>query len=401
MSVYFANDGCIDLDVIRIMGVSIKEGDNPIGYFGTGLKFAISTLLRTGHKVTLLRGIETYEFSVRKREIRGQNVDQVFMNEEALPFTTQLGKNWQVWMAYRELHSNTLDEGGEVSDKSLTGDTVIIVDGAEFQHSYDVRATIFIQSPPIVENAKISVHHGVSGEVFYRGVRAGRMPNGAKFAYNIKTPMKLSEDRMFASQWDVEWKLQTLIPEVANHEVAVAVLEDTDGFDAALDFTYCSEPSAAFIEVASRLQSNVSANSSAAKIAERHMQSSGSFPEADLTETEKEKLSAAFPKLLKMRCDLYPDEVIVCETLGPNVYGAYHKTKDQVFLARATLDMGDAFIVATLYEEWLHKRHGFKDKTRELQNFLFHKLVSVANDMPDADPAKFLGGALRFEDVPF
>ena len=59
MTVYFANAGLIDLDVIRIMGVSVKTKDNPIGYFGTGLKFALSTLLRSGHKVTLLRDIET------------------------------------------------------------------------------------------------------------------------------------------------------------------------------------------------------------------------------------------------------------------------------------------------------------------------------------------------------
>ncbi len=395
MTVYFANDSHIDLDVIRIMGVSIKSGDNPIGYFGTGLKFAISTLLRTGHKVTLMRGLEPYEFTIQKKKIRDQDVDQVYMNDEALPFTTQLGKNWKVWMAYRELHSNTLDEGGEISDKPLTGDTVFMVEGAEFQHSYDVRGTIFIQSPAIVENDKISVHHGVSGEVFYRGVRAGMMPNGAKFAYNIKSGMTLSEDRMFASQWDVEWKLQTLIPEVANCTVATAVLEDTDGFDASLDFTYCGNPSADFLEVATRLQSNLTSNPSAAKIADRHMQSSGAFPEAALTDDERARFDEAFPMLLAMRCDLSPDEVIVCETLGPNVYGAYHKSRNQIFLARCTLDMGDMFIVATLYEEWLHKRHGFKDKTRELQNFLFHKLIAVSNALPESEPSDFLEGIIR------
>lgn len=38
MTVYFANSGLIDLDVIRVMGVSIKRRANPIGYFGTGDK---------------------------------------------------------------------------------------------------------------------------------------------------------------------------------------------------------------------------------------------------------------------------------------------------------------------------------------------------------------------------
>ena len=55
MKIYFCNAEPIDLNAIAIMGVSVKTGDNPIGYFGTGLKFAIATLLRTAHKVTLTR----------------------------------------------------------------------------------------------------------------------------------------------------------------------------------------------------------------------------------------------------------------------------------------------------------------------------------------------------------
>ena len=42
MKIYFCNAEPIDLNAIAIMGVSVKTGDNPIGYFGTGLKFAIA-----------------------------------------------------------------------------------------------------------------------------------------------------------------------------------------------------------------------------------------------------------------------------------------------------------------------------------------------------------------------
>ena len=81
MTVYFANAGLIDLDVIRVIGVSVKTGDNPIGYFGTGLKFALSTLLRTGHRVELRRGGEVLEFTAREVLVRGKRVQRVFMGE--------------------------------------------------------------------------------------------------------------------------------------------------------------------------------------------------------------------------------------------------------------------------------------------------------------------------------
>ena len=34
MKIYFCNAEPIDLNAIAIMGVSVKTGDNPIGYFG-------------------------------------------------------------------------------------------------------------------------------------------------------------------------------------------------------------------------------------------------------------------------------------------------------------------------------------------------------------------------------
>ena len=92
MTIYFGNQGAMDLDVIRVMGVSVKVKDNPIGFFGTGLKFAICTLLRSGHKVKLIiNGVEVYEFSVEDVTIRGETFQRIKMNDELLPFTTELG----------------------------------------------------------------------------------------------------------------------------------------------------------------------------------------------------------------------------------------------------------------------------------------------------------------------
>ena len=65
------------------------------------------------------------------------------MNEEQLPFTTELGKNWEVWQAYRELHSNTLDESGVITDKKVHNDTVIEVEGSAIEKEYADRASIF------------------------------------------------------------------------------------------------------------------------------------------------------------------------------------------------------------------------------------------------------------------
>jgi len=62
-TIIFKNNGIIDLDFIRSFGVSVKENDNPIGFFGTGLKYAIAILLREKQEVSVFLGKEEYKFS--------------------------------------------------------------------------------------------------------------------------------------------------------------------------------------------------------------------------------------------------------------------------------------------------------------------------------------------------
>ena len=91
--IVFQNPGLIDIDAITTMGVSVKDGDSPIGYFGTGLKFAIATLLRNECSVTIYRGDEALCFTAEAIEVRGEAFERVCMNGQSLGFTTMLGRS--------------------------------------------------------------------------------------------------------------------------------------------------------------------------------------------------------------------------------------------------------------------------------------------------------------------
>lgn len=384
MTVYFANAGMIDLDVIRVMGVSVKTVDNPIGYFGTGLKFALATLLRTDHKITLHRGQDVFRITCRNEKIRGEEFGRVYLNDEALPFTTALGKNWEVWQAYRELHSNTLDEDGAITDKPMTADTVIEVTGDAIQREYVNRDSIFISGKPLASNEFLEVYDRPSKTVFYRGVRAGNMPKEMMFTYNILTPMTLTEDRTFDSQYTVEWKLNSLIPRLDNKGMFAQLLRGRDKFDQTLNFAQCSTPSQAFLDAAAECYADGNASAAAKRVIERDQQERGQFTPATMLDADHEKFLGAFSTLQRMGCNLSPEDVLVVESLGPSIMGLFHKAKNQIFLAKSTLDWGSETVVATLYEEWLHKEYFYEDKSRELQNFLFQRLVALTmgNDLP-------------------
>ena len=106
----FENAGELDPRFLSTFGCSVKESDNPIGWFGTGLKFAIAVLLRTGHSIRVLTGTRQLEITTRTDTLRGQSFAFVCVDGEPAGFTTELGKNWELWMAYRELYCNTKDE---------------------------------------------------------------------------------------------------------------------------------------------------------------------------------------------------------------------------------------------------------------------------------------------------
>ena len=116
--IWFANAEPIDLRAVTTMGVHVKPtNDSPIGYFGTGLKYAIATLLRNGHQIDIWANGQRNYFSTHDEEIRGTTFKLIYLNGERLGFTTNLGKNWELWQAYRELESNVRDENGQSGEK--------------------------------------------------------------------------------------------------------------------------------------------------------------------------------------------------------------------------------------------------------------------------------------------
>src|SRR5690606_31422269 len=82
MSIVHVTPGLLDIRSITTFGLHAKPGTNtPIGKFGTGLKYAIATLLRLGCKVQLFIGEVEYEFFTKKNDFRGMEYHQVYMRK--------------------------------------------------------------------------------------------------------------------------------------------------------------------------------------------------------------------------------------------------------------------------------------------------------------------------------
>jgi len=383
-SIYFANPGAIDPDVIRFMGVSVKTNDNPIGYFGTGLKYAIATLLRTGHKVSITTNYEHFEFGYEDRSIRGENFPIVTMNDEPLGFTLDLGKNWDTRAAYRELHSNCIDEGGKISDKPLNDETVIKVTGPEIGDNFYSRHEIFLESNPKISQDGLEVHPGSTRWLYYRGVAVYKLPKKTRFTYNMLLPLILTEDRTIRSSHDYIYKLEVILPRIPDQDIASTLLDIGEEFvESQFDWDMCGDPSEEFLDVAQNMLTNVRMNKAARTLVHRK-RDVRDFNEVELTMAERTTMIEACNMLKHLNVILNSEEIRVVEELGPNILAV---VKDKrIYVTRRCIANGRDFLMITLYEEWIHRDLGYPDESRSMQQHLFDKILQLVREKSDDQP---------------
>ena len=254
--IVFENDGLLPIEMVTTLGVNVKIIDNPIGHFGTGLKYAIAVILRLGGRIRLFIGTTEYEFYLKSTNIRGKDFDLIRMKKrhtlpivgrwqyDNLPFTTEFGKEWSAWMAVRELESNVRDEvNGHsfvIDDEEphgmsylntfegKEGKTVIQVECPEFEEAYDNLDQIFMPEKRLIQEiGPLEIYEGHSDFVFYRGLRVTDLGKPSLFTYNFNLGITLTEDR--TSKWphsDIHRIMECIM--TGNNEEIIEAVMDSD-----------------------------------------------------------------------------------------------------------------------------------------------------------------------------
>lgn len=377
-SVSFQNPGLIAMEAVTTMGVNVKETSTAIGFFGTGLKYAIASLLRTGQHITIFRGTEKFSFSSREAEVRGKPFGFIYMNEERLGFTTHLGSLWEPWQIFREIYSNCLDEAGTMELRQVEpeeGLTTIVVSGEAFFEAALKKQEVFLQTTPLATiESTIEIHPGRSNVVYYRGVRAGKLKKQSNYTYNILGAMDLTEDRTFKSEWMsyyyISWGLQRF------DQGLETVLTDREGFEFNLEYGGDNAFHEKVLEIAARV-----GPASVAPIALAHAEQWSAsqivYVEAPLSRYEKLQIESAKSFLSEIGFPISA-EIFVVPNLGSGTLGCARNGK--IFLAKATIDKGGNWLAGTILEEHLHITQGFSDESREFQNFLLDLVMKFANE---------------------
>lgn len=278
--------GLLPMEALTLFGAHAKPNTrSPIGRFGTGLKYAVAVLLREGVPVRLWRGTEEWEFYVRPQDFRGSEVAPIRARRRngilkkftwsyvRLPFTTALGRDWRLWQALRELHANTMDEGGttyrydghdsEFDPEHLAGSngsTMFIVGPhAGYTEEHARLGDLFLPSagrdvPPV----GCLVEKRPSKHLYFRGMRAMDLPEKrpAIHQWDVRSPLELTEDRTVKYEFLASTAVASHVLQSDDEQLVSSVVSaPKDSWESTLDWSYTGvAPSATFRRIMEKKQ---------------------------------------------------------------------------------------------------------------------------------------------------
>lgn len=273
-AIVFETPGLIDVRAFTTMGISSKpNSDAPIGQFGTGLKYAIAVLVRMGAEPVVWIGKDQYVFYKHPTTFRDKSFDLVMMRakrwpqrlwrDHELPFTTEYGKFWKPWQAFRELEANTRDEGGTTFEtREDTGQDIIgrplmtriVVEHPEFYEAWQDKDGVFLPraSAVLKKDEILEVFEGESPFLYYHGMRVYELPKPSMFTYNIVRHVELTEDRTLRWQFQAAEALGDFTSKSENRDFVRQVVTADDEHwesDVSYDSYVPQTPSRVFREV--------------------------------------------------------------------------------------------------------------------------------------------------------
>jgi hypothetical protein len=395
--IVFHNPGEIDIRGATVAGLSAKESNSAIGYFGTGLKYSIACILRWGGSITIYSGKKRYTFDRDSLMFRNKSFCQVTMNGESLGFTTEYGKDWKPWQVFRELYANARDEGGGVQLASSydnfpsEGQTLIFVDLHDFVEHYHARDQIILPETKHFNQttSTLSFSPSQSSYIYYRGVRV--KDASCRWTWNFLDlgESVLTEDRTLKDMWSVQTAVRRFIEDDCDDETVIEqfcvmkIANDMIGFEAAAAayLTPMNPVSDTFARVAARLYRREPIRFKFLRdIALAHDSSLKSACDYTMTLREQTMLQKA-KELVKMFGFVNEIEVVpirICH-LGDSVLGKYEH--GEIELSPTLFEQGTKQLVSTLYEECFHAKTGKSDCTYDMQSALFNIIISLNEEL--------------------
>lgn len=417
-----SNRGEICKSAFVLMGASSKrDDDTKIGYFGTGIKYAIATLIRIGAPVMIYSGLDNIKIEKVSEEMRGKTYETLVIGGRQTSVTTEMGINWKPWQAIREIYCNAVDEDEsnimvvDAPDQGIDflmgeeGKTVFYIGVTdEIKHVIDNWDDYFSNNRKdvVLDTPGFKVFYGRGKISLYRkGIRCYDSEVDSIYDYDLDD-VAINEARIAESIYTVKRHIGKFWQERANSEMVRTLFDkcDKEKFEYGLEWLRHNDFNAAWKEVIG--DRKIVPNSVA-----------GYFPN-ELRDNTAVAMCGSLVRALDGfykgevrvagRSDDFGDYLIVdpspkqsflikevmsfFEEVGFEINWpikvAFFKEKKilgkaaykEIIISSTTFDLGKKMLAATILEETFHLESQCADETRGFQDFLINKLLTLLEE---------------------
>lgn len=404
----FKNNNEVDINAFRLIGASSKEDDHSkIGFWGSGLKYAMAVLLRHGIKIKAFTGTKEVKIGLRKTKMRGEDFQVITINGTPTSITTRMGKDWEVWFAIRELYTNGLDEEGfelKVEDnfnpeKGITKIYVELTDEIKdvfdnFDEYFSKNRKTVVSFPDFQIFERMFEDRSI---IYRRGIRVHSDKENLLFDYDLRN-VAINESRVIKSAFEMDWALTSVWKSRATREMIERFLVNKC-YEKRLEFSYGSEFSILWYEILKDKiiipeelggyytedlkKPSVTLPMSMCKalavrfngLTIRGVTTKGQDKPVplDITKDQLDMIAKAIIKLKPLgnilKYQIQVVRMVEEETLG--------LAEDGIIYVDISVFDQPRLLASTILEEFVHLEYGFEDHSRKMQNFLFKTIIEL------------------------
>ena len=400
---------------MTLLGASTKRGDDSkIGFFGSGLKYALAVLMREGIDFKIFSGKNEVKVTTEKVNFREKEFDRIFINGEPTSMTTDMGVDWKPWYCVREILCNALDEGHHEIDmvdkpKPKKGHTLFAIEmSSKLSNILEDWQKYFCEkrSDVVLDSDMCQVFFGDAHEliIYRRGIRCHHEKTPSIFHYNMSWA-KINESRVLDSQYDFNNKLVRWIATNANEEVVRAICDGWhDKYEGNLDWDIygmqfsenwltvigkrkivASEVTGYFMQdiedgalvlpltLVSALKNffkdKVHVLGHSDKYGKRHV--------LPMDNREKSMLDDVLSFLRSSNVDI---SVPIHKAKFRNEYTEGQADEGQIYVSESVFENGKRYLAMTLIEESMHLKSNAGDGTRTFQNYIISQYLKTLEE---------------------